>query len=92
MVAPISYDKWEAKYKPVKNHLDPNASHDGRMFETYGPEYQHITDTPEKKVWTIVTGDNGEMIITAGYHYVNRLGYLVTEKPWEKGTEFVLCD
>jgi len=32
-------------------------------------------------VWTWVDGDDGSWIIS-GFHYVNRIGYFITEKPY----------
>lgn len=34
-------------------------------------------------VWTLVDGDDGGMYALAGVHVVNRVGYIVTEKPWQ---------
>lgn len=71
---------WE-KYKPIKNHLDDNASFDGCMFETYGPELDFVrTKVSDNSVWTLLDCD-GHLVISSGYHFVNRMGYFVTEKP-----------
>lgn len=81
----IKEDVFWDEYKPITNHLDDNASWNGCMFETYGNEEEFISQQAEKnpkKVWTIVDAD-GELIIVAGWHFVNRMGYLVTEKEWE---------
>lgn len=76
----ISFDDFIEKYKPIKNHLDDNASFGGTMFETFGDEVQHVVkianETP-KKVWTFIT-DEGDFIVS-GYHLVNRNGYFITE-------------
>lgn len=84
------YEVWWEKYKPILNDVT-NAGEDGpfngTMFETYGPELERIQNTDQRYVWTYVTGDNNEDVIVAGFHYVNRMGYFVTENPWETGTE-----
>lgn len=87
----LGWDAWADKYKPIKNHLYKYADPDGtmKMFETYGEEVEYIQNYDPKYVWTYVTGDMCDLLV-AGYHYVNRLGYYVTEIPWEDDNEYVL--
>jgi hypothetical protein len=81
-------DDWFKLYKPVVNHLYPNASWcypadgEGVMFETYGEEVEYVLQADPKHVWTYMDADDGLTIICAGYHYVNRIGYFITELPW----------
>jgi hypothetical protein len=77
----MTEDEWYEKYKPIKNHLDPNASWNGEMFETYGEEIEFVKSTPDNFVWTLLDVD-GESIITNGQSWVNRMGYFVCEVPW----------
>ena len=76
-------DNWTAKYKPIKNHLDDNASGDGDMFETFGEELAFVLGSDPKCIWTLVNGDNGNLYIVDGYHLVNRVNYFITEVPFE---------
>lgn len=69
---------WRAEYRPLPNHVDPNASYDGLLFETYGDELKAVRETPGPHVWTLIEED-GEQFIVSGYRHVNRLGYFVTE-------------
>lgn len=73
---------WEEKYKPIKNHLDDNASWDGTMFETYGEELAFVKAQAPNTIWTYGEED-GKFYIQAGWHYVNRIGYFITEVPFE---------
>ena len=77
------WDVWAEQYKPVKNHLYKYADPDStmKMFETYGEEVEYIQNYDPKYVWTYVDSDMCSLIL-AGYHYVNRLGYYITEVPW----------
>ena len=63
------------------------------MYETYDEELQYVFDLSKKenRVWTIVEGDDG-MCFVAGFHLVNRMGYLVTEKPWNDEGDWVELD
>ncbi len=78
----LTYDDFLEKYKPVENHIDSDAAFDGCMFETYGDELEYIEKTNPKNIWTIIETDNDFSLI-AGYHYVNRYGYFITEKQWK---------
>ena len=88
----MTHEEWEEEYVPVKNHLDDNASFDGCMFETHDEEFVHVLrNADDKKVWTYVEGDEG-MYLIPGLHFVNRLGYLITEKPYTDETIEVKLD
>ena len=77
----ITEDNFDEVFKPIANHLDDNASFNECMYETYGEELDYVrkvaAETP-KKVWTIIECD-GTMFYTTGFHYVNRIGYLICE-------------
>lgn len=80
-MATMQFRTWEKTFKPIKNHIDTNASGNGCMFETYGKEYEYVThvrDIAPDTIWTIVDCD-GNLRITNGYHFVNRMGYFITE-------------
>ena len=80
-------EEWEATYKPIYNHIDKNASFQddsgqGIMFETYGEEYAFVNSQQDPAcIWTYGDGDDGGSYIWNGYHYINRLGYFITEIP-----------
>lgn len=84
------YDTWFDTYQPIVNEISGNGEDgpfNGCMFETYGPELEYIQQADPKHTWTYVTGDNGEDVIVAGKHYVNRMGYFITKVPWQTGQE-----
>jgi hypothetical protein len=82
-------DNWIEKYKPQQNHIDDNASFNGWMYETYGSEIKHVFNLSKKsnRVWTIIEGDDDSLFYVSGFHYVNRLGFIVTEKEYEGHVE-----
>ncbi len=65
----------------IENHLDENASWDGTMFETYGVEVDFVKSQDPNKIWTLIDVDYG-MSVVAGWHFVNRIGYFISEEPW----------
>jgi len=85
----ITEDQWEKQYKPIANHLDPDASWNGTMFETYDTEFDFVHEQPENNVWTWVDGDEGTLIV-AGKAFVNRIGYFVTSEPWTDYVEVAI--
>ncbi len=65
------------------------GSYGGCMYETYGEEYKRVEEMlvgNHKRIWTIITCGEWEGIC-AGWHYINRTGYLITEEEWETGDE-----
>jgi hypothetical protein len=88
----LTYDKWEAEFEPIQNHLNENAPYGGLMFETYGDELGHVLDAAngetEGNVWTLVEGDSGRLVICEGYHLCNRLGYFITAKAPKAGEQY----
>lgn len=84
-------DTWWEKFRPIKNHLDDNASFDGCMFETHGPELEFVKKQPADRIWTFIEVDDVQLI-GAGYSYVNRLGYFITEKPWVTQLEEIILE
>jgi hypothetical protein len=81
------WQKWEDKFKPIHNHFSNDP--DQNMFETYGEEVEYVIKQDSKHIWTWIQGDMSDLIV-AGYHYVNRLGYYITEVPWENEYDLAL--
>lgn len=86
----MTEDEFYEKFHPVKNHLVEDAPFDGCMFETYGQDLNYIQELRTKKninhIWTILENE-GKYYISSGYHFVNRIGYLVTEEEWNDDIE-----
>ena len=88
----MDYDEWLKTYKPIYNHLDDNASFQdetgkGIMFETYGDEVAFVKSQDPAKIWTYGDGDDGGGYIWAGWSFINRIGYFITEVPCPPDTE-----
>lgn len=78
----MDYGDWVKTYRPVQNFIIDNASMDGTMFETFGPEHNYVISQKAlkpKHLWTLLEGDEGQTFVSNGYHHVNRLGYFITE-------------
>lgn len=86
-----TFESWLEEFKPITNHLDPNASFQdesgkGIMFETYGDEVEFVKKQDPRCIWTYGDGDDGGGYIWNGWHFVNRLGYFITEVPCPENT------
>lgn len=96
----LTDDDFYAKYHPEFNKVlqkerkpgiksEDLCSYGGCMYETFGEEYeivQAMCKENPKRVWTIITVGEWEGIC-AGWHYVNRTGYLITDEEWENDNE-----
>ena len=82
----LTEDEWIATYKPIKNHLDTNASFNGEMFETYGQEVEFVKQQNPNTIWMYGDGDDGGGYVWSGWGFVNRIGYFITEVPFPDNT------
>lgn len=89
MYKTLTYDEWFNHYKPIKNEITKYQSDLITAFETYGEEQDFVFAQPDENVWTEVDGDGGTYII-AGRHFVNRIQYYVTEKPYDSDNQEVV--
>ena len=48
------------------------------MFETFGKEVEFVRAQRAQNIWTLLECD-GKTFICEGFHYVNRIGYFITE-------------
>jgi hypothetical protein len=78
----MTYDYWVDNFKPIKNKISKYPDESLIHFETYGEEVEFVQKADNKYIWTEVDGDSGTYIV-AGYHWVNRIQYYITENPWE---------
>lgn len=93
----MSVEEFAAKYKPipVPEGLDGanlwmediNDKVVDYSFETYGETVEYvclIANSKPRNVFTIID-DGVSQDLVEGYHYVNRMGYVITEVPLEEG-------
>ncbi len=83
-------DEWETHFKPIANHIDPNASWQGYsetygvetgiMFETYGEELDFVFSQPEENVWSYMDDEEDNLILCGSRCGSGEvIGYLITE-------------
>jgi hypothetical protein len=82
----LTEDEFDARFPLLPNHINPSAGWaigegGGCLFETYGEESEFVRRQDPLKVWTLVDGDDGDMYLISGLHFVNRVGYLLSTTP-----------
>ena len=85
MYESLTWKQFEEQFKPIQNHFrnDP----DEIMFETYGEELDYVLAQDPRNVWTYADGDYCSYV-SSGYHYINRIGYYITENSCDDDTEY----
>ena len=82
MITPVVLHE-DTFYEYFKPYRHPDACHDiwgGLGLETFGKDLETVRNLDESYLWTVLEGcsSNDEWIIP-GYHFVNRICYLITE-------------
>lgn len=80
-----SFEEWEEKYTALKN---PKADEDNEglsavMFDYVDDEYQTVRGHDPKKIWTVRESPYG-LILTAGFGWVDRFGYILSEEQFSE--------
>jgi hypothetical protein len=86
----LSEDEFDALFPLVPNHLNPSAgwavgNQGGCLFETFGEELAFVRQQDIRCVWTVLDSDDGDLYVASGFHFVNRIGYLVSRDPVSEG-------
>lgn len=74
------FDLWMETYKP---HMATEGS--VRLYETFGEDLDAVKSASPECVWTLVDCD-GLTWITPGFHFVNRMNYIICEVPCVNST------
>lgn len=87
----LTHERFEKAYQPQMNSLNKRAELDGRMYETYGAEAEHVLKTLSKepgRVWTVMENCD----IRSGHHTANRLGHIITKRAVPDGATVLVTD
>lgn len=79
----MTFREWEEKYKPIS--VTPYA--------LFSDDYEELKDPRrrENNLWTVIEGDDNGWYITNDFHFVNRVGYILTEIDFEGGRDIEIC-
>lgn len=82
----LPYREWFKTFMPRTWEDDLNYV---REYETFGEDLATILETPCNNVWTVLSSDtDDELYIVNGIRLVNRISYIVTERPWKDGVNY----
>ncbi len=89
----LTEEEFDTEFPLVENHLNPHASwaindDQGCLFETYGEEFEFVRQQDPARIWTITDGDDGNLYVVNGLHFVNRVGYLISRDAVPDGIAF----
>tara|TARA_R110000868_G_C10902754_1_gene764432 strand:- start:91 stop:369 length:279 start_codon:yes stop_codon:yes gene_type:complete len=84
MITTLTSEEWDEEFIPIM---------DGESYKDFHPK---VVNDDEKKVlekalledrvWTLLEGDNGDLFLANGLHFVNRLDVYITEKPYDRNS------
>lgn len=81
----MSEDDWITQYKPQPHPTGKGNGYDygegSTLIDTSGEDRAYLDQTPLTRIWSVIEGDEGQVIV-AGRHWVNCLGWIVTEQAW----------
>lgn len=86
----LSKEQFDDQFTLLPNHINPSAGWaygegSGCLFETFGEEFAFVIQKDARRIWTLVDGDDGDMYIISGFHFVNRIGYFISHEPIPDG-------
>lgn len=84
MIIPVVLheDAFYEYFKPYRHPESCDNIWGGLGLETYGTDYELVLKLDESYLWTVLDGcESNDQWIIPGYHFVNRVCYMVTEKP-----------
>lgn len=80
----LTEEEFERRFRPI-------AKADGALwYDRDNPADEALIDQAfaERRLWTMCDGDYDTLYYWSGAHYVNRIGYLITEVPVPEGEAF----
>lgn len=80
----LTEDEFDEQYPLIVNPFRP-TSFNGCLFDTHDEEYAFVAQHDLNCIWTLLEDGDGNSFISSGLHFVNRLGYFVSEKPVPEG-------
>jgi hypothetical protein len=72
-------EDFERLYSLRRNSHDSMAGLGGALFGTNGIEWETVRNSPPGAIWTLIESDE-IWWVSPGIHFVNRLGYLLTNE------------
>jgi len=81
------FDDFQRKY--TIRESEATATGNPMLLETFGRDHLVVETYDNDQIWTLIEEDGGQFLIP-GYHFVNRIAYLITEESWYDADEVYL--
>lgn len=88
----LDYNEWLNEFGPIVPNVF-QTEYDCDTYETYGPELVFVNEVYKagvQGVWTLMEDDNGDTCISEGMAFINRIGYIITKRPYPTDTFFYI--
>jgi len=76
----MTYDEFHENYKPTDEFFSDGIK---ALERAINQDYHYV--------WTVVDAEGDCTAVSNGFHWVNRLEYIITEVPWKDGDEIFVC-
>lgn len=73
--------EFTTKFTMIKNPFSDYASEGGICYQPEGEELGFVRGHDPSCVWTKVIGFDGCVWLRSGYHYEDRVSFILTEQP-----------
>lgn len=85
----LSEDEFVERFQPYE---EPEGGY--VQYEAHNPEDRKLMELAqaENRLWTALEDDNGEWCLGSGFHFVNRLYYIICKVPFEKDHDYLVRD
>lgn len=82
----LNKDEFNTKYTTIKNPFSDFTRGDDICFSSEGEELGFVRCHNPACVWTLVIGYDGGVWLHSGYHYEDRIGFILTREPFPANT------
>ena len=76
----MTLNDFDSKFTLKVNELENGECFGEERFETYGVDLDFVRNYNQDHVWTFLEGDSGDYLVS-GFHWVNRIYYVITNEP-----------
>lgn len=77
----MNRNEFTTKYTLIKNPFSEFRNKDDIYFAPDDIELDYVRSHDPACVWTITIGDDGALWLYSGYHYEERISFLLTQQP-----------
>lgn len=81
----MTWDEWESEFRPI-------ARNGHTFLETFGEDLETVNAADPLRVWTVIDGGSVYLDIVNGRRFINRLNYVITERPAEPGAAYLVTN